>query len=167
MNELSIPAGDNIESLADRKRREYPRLYRMNDISWNSAQTKFLLAYTVDEISMGNYVGNICFGKMIEEKAEIIWNPEDIHISCSANSWCNWIDENTVVFKTQKYAPDRIAAYGGHTHVPLICINTRGERTVLEGTNNLKSRPTDCTQTVLGMEAFTDDELVEKILSCS
>ena len=123
MSKSSIPAGIDIDALAGHSRRVRPNGYRIDDVSWNADNSIFLLAYTVDEVSMGNYVGNICFGKLEGEQVDIIWNPEDIYIFYGLTNWCHWLDENTVIFKTQKYDPVRVAAYGGHMHIPLLSVN--------------------------------------------
>jgi len=161
-----LPDGIELNALQGYSRRERTRGFQSNDISWNSDHSKFLLAYTIVEESMGNPTGNICLGKVVEGRAEIIWNPKNIFIMYRLTDWCSWLNIDTVVFKSQKYNPNKMASYGGHVHVPLICINSDGKSLVINGTNNLLSKPSDCLETPAEMTSLSESQIIEKIYNC-
>ena len=111
-----IPSDINITKLPGPKRGKHPALYFQDEIVWSPDKTSFALAYTITEASMGNDIGCFLWGRNEKGKSKILENPTKIYASCWQQPWCSWIDNETFIFKAQRYCKKTV-------HVPLVAIN--------------------------------------------
>jgi len=133
-----LPPGLDLDSLPGPKRGVPPAIYFRDETIFSPSGKHFALAYTIAEVSMGNEIGCLLWGRVADSGITILGNPEGIYATCWYSPWANWLDDETFVFKAQLYD-------GKHLHLPLVAIRIGSGFAVLPGTSNDRSRPCDIT----------------------
>jgi hypothetical protein len=125
---MDLPENIVLDQLPGPRRGKHPALYYSDDAVWSPSRRHIALAYTICEASMCNDVGCILWAKVIGNRATIIENPDGVLASCWQSPWCRWIDDESFVFKAQKYN-------GKTTCIPLVAIHVTKGFQVIPGTN--------------------------------
>lgn len=133
-----LPPGLDLDYLPGPKRGASPAIYFRDEPVFSSSGKHFALAYTITEVSMGNEIGCLLWGHVADSGITILGNPEGVYATCWYSPWASWLDDETFVFKAQRYDGKRL-------HLPLVAIRIGRGFAVLPGTDNDRSRPFDVT----------------------
>lgn len=125
---INIPNDIDLQILPGPRRGKDPALYYDDKIIWSPRGNYFALAYTIIEATYGNNVGNILWGSYDGQKSKILGNPTGIGASCWKEPWCKWLNDESFIFKAQKYDNKSV-------HVPLVIINVSKGFMVLNGSS--------------------------------
>lgn len=130
----AIPPDISLETLPGPKRGEYPALFFRDEIVWSPSRNRFALAYTIAEASMNNEIGCVLWGSCGGNSTTVLGNPEGIYACCWNSPWCVWLNDDVFLFKAQRYDEHRL-------HIPLVAVSISTGFSVLPGTNNSESIP--------------------------
>ena len=126
----------DLDSLPGPRRGVSPAIYIRDEAVFSPSGKHFALAYTIAEASMGNEIGCLLWGEVTRGETTVLGNPEGVHATCWYSPWAAWLDDETFVFKAQQYDGKRL-------HLPLVAIRIGKGFSVLPGTSNGESRPSE------------------------
>jgi hypothetical protein len=148
--------GLDLDSLPGPKRGVSPAIYFRDEAVFSPSGRYFALAYTIVEVSMGNEIGCLLWGRIADRETTILGNPEGVYATCWYSPWANWLDDETFAFKAQRYDGKRL-------HLPLVVIRIGSGFTVLPGTSHGRSRPFDITFVPAQFELYEARSLLHAI----
>jgi hypothetical protein len=154
----NIPSDIDIEKLPGPNRGDSPALYFRDEIIWSPQKQYFTLAYTIIEASYGNSVGHILWGMYDGKNSKIFGNPKDMAASCWKQPWCKWLDDNSFVFKAQKY-------YGKSTYVPLVIVHVDKGFAVLPGSNDTNKWLDEILEYDGIYQSYDEQSLIEAVVN--
>ena len=152
----NIPTDLNLEALPGPKRQDI--VYGSDSISWSPERKHFALAYSIMEITMGNYVGPVLWGEYSNGISNVLANPYKVGVACWFGDWCHWLDEQTFVFKAQ-------VSNGDPWQIPLVCVSFTAGYSVIPNTNNLQSRPQQIKSYSGSYSPFDAEKLLQAVIS--
>lgn len=135
---MTLPPGLDVESLPGPKRGVTPAVYVRDEIVYAPSGRYFALCYSIFETSMGNEVGCVLWGEIADGTTRVLGNPEGVYATCWFSPWAEWLDDETFVFKAQRYDGSRL-------HLPLVAIRIGQGFSVVPGSKKVDSRPSDLT----------------------
>lgn len=152
----SLPFDVDLNSLPGPKRSDMPAMFLRDEIVYSPSGKNFALAYSIAEVSMGNEIGCILWGKVQGGKTVVVGNPAEIHSTCWFRPWANWVDDETFVFKAQQYDGKRL-------HLPLVVVRFGEGFSVLPGTSIGESRPNEVTVAPSNFKAANTSAMLRAI----
>ena len=154
-----IPQDLALDDLPGPKRGVSPTLYFRDESVWSSSGKYFALAYTIAEASMCNEIGCILWASFDGNSSAVLGNPKKVYACCWYSPWCNWVTDETFIFKAQHYD-------GEKRHLPLVAMNVTQGFAVLPGTNSLDSRPASFNTFDGPFEPISGENLLTAIRLC-
>ncbi len=151
----AIPSDILLDNLSGPKRGKEPYQSFKDEISWSPKGSYFVLAYTIAEVSMLNYLGCLAWGSVHDGKTNILGNPQKIYVGWQTD-WCIWLNDETFVFKVEHYD-------GKKTHIPLVVVNIQEGFAVIPNTNNTFSKPSHLSNFVASFMIKNAESLLKAI----